>query len=384
FDTIGIYVLASCGLFLIIIITTNLLPLILCFVSGIYILARKLFSYGYILQRHRWIGPWSIGSVLVQSVFVIVNLFCLLFRASSSSESSLRAGRLALINMAPLFLGPHLGFLADSLGVSLRTFHKVHCSSGLMSFSLTLIHVCIMSLNGNNQDLYTSLGALSLLLIMVLSIPYLRNLIYELFLRSHQALALFLASAIWRHLLRVPNFPWLYIYIYAGVACLSSTIYFVNVLYRNLKLGSALPQALLESNDGSIHIKIDLPRPAIIDAGQYINLWIWAPKVSLCSLMQSHPFTVTSWSLIEQESLDLLIQPRAGLTSKLTRATDMKYLAFFSGPHGKTFPISDYKSVILVAMDFGIVGMLPYLTKLIHGYKLFTSRTCRIHLVWHI
>ena len=109
--------------------------------------------------------------------------------------------------------------------------------------------------------------------------------------------------------------------------------------------------------------------------------------------MQSHPFTVASWSPTEQGSLKLFIEPRKGFTSKLLRAGETKkpgddaslsYLALFTGPHGICFPVWDFKTVLMFATGFGIVAMLPYLENLIHGHKYHKSRTRRIHLVWHV
>ena len=53
-----------------------------------------------------------------------------------------------------------------------------------------------------------------------------------------------------------------------------------------------------------------------IRAGQYANLWI--PSISFWSFLQTHPFTIASWSNKEGvTSLDLLIDSRKGLTQNL-------------------------------------------------------------------
>lgn len=227
-----------------------------------------------------------------------------------------------------------------------------------------------------------------MLLLIMSSLPILRNRFYETFLRIHQGLALFIAFAVCRHLLTIPGFRWIYIYTYAGVALSVNIICFGFLSYRNVRCGKPFPRARVKRGEGNISITVELPRPLGIDAGQYINLWIWAPEVSTWSWMQSHPFVVTSWLPREQSSLELLVQPRGGLTSKLTRQNEMDdvldCLAFISGPHGIVVPIWGYKSVIMVAMDFGIATMLPYLAKLIHGYRTFASRTRRIHVIWHV
>ena len=61
---------------------------------------------------------------------------------------------------------------------------------------------------------------------------------------------------------------------------------------------------------------IHVPRPLNVKAGQYVNVWI--PSVSFWSFLQSHPFTIASWTRQEgTTSLDLIIEPRKGLTQKL-------------------------------------------------------------------
>ena len=191
----------------------------------------------------------------------------------------------------------------------------------------------------------------------------------------------------------MPRFPWRYIYIYAGVSCLSGLVQLGLTAYRNKRWGSPLPRVFIGGDGEGISVTIELSRPVRLDAGQYLNLWIWAPTASLWSWMQSHPFTVISWSPTEQSRLELFIEPRRGFTSKLVHTGKrMKtiddalpsYTALFSGPHGISFPVWGYKTVLMFATGFGIVAMLPYLEKLIHGQKSCNGRTRRIHLVWHV
>ncbi|KAH7303114.1 hypothetical protein B0I35DRAFT_335710, partial [Stachybotrys elegans] len=320
-----------------------------------------------LLHRHRLFGPWTTAEFVVQSGYVIANLVLISFNASSVTMASLCAGRLALFNMIPLFLSPDLAFLADSLGLSLRVFRKVHCSSGVMTMMMTLVH-----------------GGLAILLAVVLSAQFLRRMLYEAFLRIHQALAILAASLICRHLLTIPDFPRLYLYVYASVASCLNISYLALILYRNVSVGKPFPRAYLLSHGGSTRIIVDLPRALQIDAGQYINLWIWAPEMSFWACMQSHPFTVASWSPVRQATLELFVKSRRGLTSKMPLVSGLECLAFFSGPHGPRIDVSDYKSAIMVASDYGIVAMLPFLQKFVHGYKFFTGRICRIHIIWHV
>ncbi len=94
----------------------------------------------------------------------------------------------------------------------------------------------------------------------------------------------------------------------------------------------------------------------------------------------------------EQTNLELLVDPQKGFTSKLQRLaryeggsdrSDFR-LALFTGPHGASAPLGEFKRVLMVASGFGIVAQLPYLRQLIRGYNDFTTRTRRVRLVWQL
>jgi hypothetical protein len=121
-----------------------------------YMFILKSVAYTFILHRHRWIGPWTVGAFMLQVSYIIANFVCIVFRVSSFADAGIRAGRLSMVNMIPLFLGPHLGFLADLLGMPVRAFHKVHCSCGAMSTGLMVFHAGVTALMGELQDAYVS------------------------------------------------------------------------------------------------------------------------------------------------------------------------------------------------------------------------------------
>ncbi len=139
---------------------------------------------------------------------------------------------------------------------------------------------------------------------------------YEAFLRGHQAAALVAGYALWKHTTSGSKLPRLYVYISTGIFLATSVLQCVVVLYRNFSFRRGHSRALISKHRGSIRITIDIPRSLDIRAGQYVNVWI--PSISLWSFLQSHPFTIASWGNKEGvTSLDLLIEPRKGLTQKL-------------------------------------------------------------------
>ena len=199
-------------------------------------------------------------------------------------------------------------------------------------------------------------------------------------------LAIVSAYSIWRHLELKPLVPRIYAYVFAA-AFLSTLLLQGFFIHRS--------QARITHFEDAIKVELTLSRPLKVKAGQYINLWI--PSLSFWSIFQSHPFTVASWSDGKQDSLDLFIEPRGGITRKLlhhlTPGTDgsqprldgsLPRLALFSGPHGISAPVGDYETVLMVASGSGIVAQLPYLKQLIYGYNARKSRTRRVHLVWQL
>jgi hypothetical protein len=125
-----------------------ILPFLMPYIGKIYLWVLKYFVYLQFLRRHQFLGPWTLTDIFIQLAYIVINVFCFSFRlsgfrlhVSSISDAGLGAGNLSLINMIPLFLGPHLSFMAGLFGVSLNTYRRVHRSAGLMSFVLLLFHV---------------------------------------------------------------------------------------------------------------------------------------------------------------------------------------------------------------------------------------------------
>ena len=138
-----VYAIAAGGVFV----------LLLIFKSGsavqqgchaLAVFVAKHLTYPFLIRRRRLLGPSSRADVLLQVVYLTINIFCLTFRVSSVKEAGARAGTLAMINMAPLFFGFHLSFLADILGISLSNFRRIHRMMGWMSLLLGLVHALVV------------------------------------------------------------------------------------------------------------------------------------------------------------------------------------------------------------------------------------------------
>ena len=411
-DITKVYAIAAGGA-LATLVLIRFLPYLIRLTCRITPLISKHLTYPYFLDRHQLFGPWTRAGVLIHLLYVLVNVFCLCFPVSSTSAAGRRAGTLSLVNMAFLFAGAHLSFVADLLGVSLRTCRRIHCAAGWVASALLIFHVLVVVFNRADFPIHESnnlfaiivcrppgyarcrsqansrQGAVSLGTLLLTFLPLFQRLAYEIFLRIHQALAGLCIYAVWRHLPSDALFPRLYVYIMAGVFLLTFILQSAVFFYRNGAFGSGgCPRALITHDNNAIKICVVLSRPMKVDAGQYINLWI--PNVSFWSWVQSHPFVITSWSRGKQNTLDLFVEPRRGLSADLLRHAradsqgTSSFLALFSGPHGITESVANYESVVTVASGFGIAAVIPYLKQLIFGYNTCTSRTRRVHLVWQL
>jgi len=138
-----IYAIAAGGVFVLLLIIKSVSAVQQGF-HALAIFVAKHLTYPFLIRRRRLLGPWSRADVLLQVIYLTINIFCLTFRVSSVKEAGARAGTLAMINMAPLFFGFHLSFLADILGISLSNFRRIHRMMGWMSLLLGLVHALVV------------------------------------------------------------------------------------------------------------------------------------------------------------------------------------------------------------------------------------------------
>jgi predicted ferric reductase len=209
--------------------------------------------------------------------------------------------------------------------------------------------------------------------------------IYEIFLKSHFALALFVMYALWRHLSIRKAFARVYIVAAAGALLSSTAFHGLFVLARNIAYKKPLSRAHLEHRNNAVKVVLTVPRPFKVRAGQYVYVWI--PGISFWSIFQSHPFAITWWE--ENESgdavtLSLLVQSRGGFTDKLLRYTtsNNEFVAWIDGPYGANTDLGRYGTVLLFATGIGIAAQISCIRELMQGYKECRVITRKIVLAW--
>ncbi|KAK1966787.1 hypothetical protein LY78DRAFT_577651 [Colletotrichum sublineola] len=358
--------------------------------------ARKRFAhlleqhllYRFLVHRHSLFGPWNAMSLLLPILYIGVNAFCLAFRPSTLLS---RSGNLALLNTLPLFASPCLDLTADVLAIPFRHYAAIHRWLGRIAVMLLAAHIVSAMQNDKYQaqvpdgvnELLLLIGSIAMVAAATVSfLPFFRRRIYELCLRTHQALAALTAVGIALHLLSIAGRFELWVYIYLAVTTTATLVQGGLIAFRNRAVGQTFGRAYIEHITGTVRVSIKLPRPLRFEAGQYILLWI--PRVRL---FECHPFVVTSWAEGEQSIVDLFIKPRRGFTSSLVRYSHehvVPRLALFSGPHGVSVPVWDYEAVLMVATDHGFYAQAPYLAKLVYGYNHCRGRTRQIHLIWQV
>ena len=188
----------------------------------------------------------------------------------------------------------------------------------------------------------------------------------------------------------MPNALRLYLYLIAGSFLLTLAIHIIRYLYLNGIFVHGFSRVYITHVNHAVIVRINTSRPLNVRAGQYISLWIWIPSVSFWSFLQSHPFVVASWADGKSYTLDLLIEPRRGLTRKLLdyalteKNATLSRRVLFSGPHGITAPVEQYENVLMIASGYGLAAQLPYIKYLIYKHNVGEVKTRRVRLVWQI
>ncbi|RAK94827.1 ferric reductase family protein [Aspergillus ibericus CBS 121593] len=404
-DISAIYAITAGGVFAALVFA-RIISILVKWTDLFSVLVSRHLTIPYFVHRHRLWGPWSRASVILHVTYAAMNIFLILFRITSLTSAGRRAGELALINLVFPLSATHLSYLADLLGIKWRTCCRIHRATGWMTIVLVSFHIIAMIQDQQfsfslyeSQDMFTLIGAASLGILALCSNTWFRRWSFEIFLRGHQILAALFVYGTLRHL-SDENAPLNhYLWISLGALGLTSCLQLMILLYRNgLFAGRGAPRALVtftskKTNEDKLivtaaRVRVLLPRPVQVEAGQYINIWI--PSVSVRSWTQTHPFTVTSWSRHRQDVMELLVQPRHGLSADLTRhalaalESSVSFLALFTGPHGTTEDVSQYESSLLIASGFGLAAVTPYIKKMIYGYNTSTLLVRRLHLILNV
>jgi hypothetical protein len=278
-------------------------------------------------------------------------------------------------------------------------------------------------------------------LVVALGALLVRKVLYELFIRVHIALSLIAAFALFLHVRNRSS--QVALVGSAGVFLLSAAFRGIQLIYqspvpllnRDRQAGQIARQIfLLETNHGPVpkapvsitryqhclgqiiespdtphqrlsadtiiesferckdnhglklvRLRIQLPRPWAISAGQYVQLCL--PKLGFWSLFQTHPFMITWWEETDcGVSIDLVIEKKRGFTSRLLEVAHIQKQILFpvllDGPYGTPSALHDYGTVLFFADDIGIAAVLPYAKQILRFSQENRCITRKIILIW--
>ena len=170
-------------------------------------------------------------------------------------------------------------------------------------------------------------------------------------------------------------------------------------LVRNIRIKAQsiqIPRLYLVYHDGAIQLRLWLPWPIEVRAGQYMYLWIPA-----ASIFSTCPIMITWWGFIEGEFfIDGLLRTRKGFSDRISRlntirslnevsskrpsSNDSYYYALFDGPYGAPSDLSGFSRIVMFATDIGITSHISFILELLHGVQNGTTSAKHIYLFWEI
>lgn len=98
------------------------------------------FVYPTVVRGGKCLDRWSRSDVLLLLAYVGANASCIVVPSLSMDQAILRSGTLSVVNFIFCFAGPYLGFLADLLGLSLRSCRRLHALAGTLAAALAFFH----------------------------------------------------------------------------------------------------------------------------------------------------------------------------------------------------------------------------------------------------
>lgn len=214
----------------------------------------------------------------------------------------------------------------------------------------------------------------------------LRRFQYEIFTKLHLLLAISLIYTLWRHLPLSPLFLRVYVIVAASSFLITTLFRLSRMVFRNIILGRKHTKASVDQINDAIRIHIEVARPWEVKAGEYI--YVWVPRISFWSVVQSHPFMVAWWDQNfdgKSCSIHLLIKPQDGFTRKLVRHSGSSGLrAWIDGPYGRPQSFSDYGNVMMFASGVGIAAQVPHIKEILRKYKECRACTKTVLLIWQL
>lgn len=206
---------------------------------------------------------------------------------------------------------------------------------------------------------------------------------YEVFAVTHQLSAAIILAAVWIHAGRGRwnTVPTIYLLSASGILTITRGFWLYRIIKRNIRIGRKFARATVERDGKIMIVSVTLPRSWDIKAGQWVKICM--PSLSWSSCLQWHPFALSSYEVVNSETvINLMIEKRKGFTALLANQASPEMLTFIDGPYGREIQLRTYGTVLLFASEIGIAGLLLYAQELLEDYHAQKTSCKQIFLFW--
>jgi hypothetical protein len=229
------------------------------------------------------------------------------------------------------------------------------------------------------MSLVGALGAFSFL--------YLRQRLYEWFLKSHLFFALGLCGLLWYHIPLGYHQSTICLALASALWSIQELFWIVRLGFRNIgsqrsNIVDTITYPALEGSSEVMSLTVKLKRPWTARPGQY--LYITVPRVSRHrgGFAQAHPYMV-AWS--EGPSITIFVQRLNGFSNDIFTSPNLASKSIVvDGPYGHPQSLESYDKVLFIASGIGIVPHLLAIKGLLQAHENQSARVRRITLLWFL
>ncbi|KAF1826849.1 uncharacterized protein K489DRAFT_427309 [Dissoconium aciculare CBS 342.82] len=352
--------------------------------------------------RRRGSGDFSVGDGLQLIILAVGNIIACFLQPDQTLQ--LRLGRIAIMNLIPLFLGSRSNVFAELLlGLSPHWYGLMHRWLGRIflveaiahallhlataQWQLSLVQILVRLLwqplkpCANRRSKLLSVAAS----IFLTSILYFRRTFFELFLKCHVIAALGLMVLLWVHVRVGQNIGTVALIVATSLWIIDTTVGLCRVcarVFAKIKCTVTVqaPPALLT-------LDIEIPEFAMLKSvchGRYIYLTSFSHPRHLLGMFQSHPYLIM-WEDVTKtgQKLTVLIHTRRNFSNSLS-TSEGAFGVNICGPYGKVPDFGMYDKVCCIASGVGIAAHLLTIKHLIAQHNVRNVRARRISLIWKI
>jgi predicted ferric reductase len=226
------------------------------------------------------------------------------------------------------------------------------------------------------------LGSLGLL-----SVLYVRQYIFEIFLKSHVISAVGLIGLLWFHVplryhlsticLGIASGLWIMQEAY-WVACLGMQ----NIGSRSPRICDVVIHADPNGSAEALSLTVCLKGSPKSTSGQFLYLTI--PRLSRhrAGFAQAHPYAI-AW--VDNSVVTMFIQRRSGFSNDLFSVPNIGGSGIIvDGPYGSPQQLHTYDKVLFIASGIGIASHLVAIKELLEAHEDKSAQVRRITLVWFL